>query len=152
VEAGVRLVTVDLRWWDFHKEGFDSQRRGFLPRFDQAYTALLEDMESRGLLDNTLIVAWGEIGRTPRVNNQAGRDHWPYVFSAAFAGGGVKGGRVVGSSDRIGGEPRDNPKLPHDVLATIYRHLGVNTNQMVNDQAGRPHYVLSEGKPIDELF
>jgi len=152
VEAGVRLVTVDLRWWDFHKEGFDSQRRGFLPRFDQAYSALLEDMEQRGLLDNTLIVAWGEFGRTPRVNNQAGRDHWPYAFSAAFAGGGVKGGRVVGSSDRIGGEPRDNPKLPHDVLATIYRHLGVNTRLSFADQAGRPHMVLAEGKPIDELF
>lgn len=152
VEAGVRLVTVDCRWWDFHKEGFDSQRRGFLPRWDQAYTALIEDLEDRGLLDSTLVVAWGEIGRTPRVNKEAGRDHWPYVFSAAFAGGGVRGGQVIGASDKDGALPRDNPKLPHDVLATIYRHLGVNTATNYIDAAGRPHPVLPEGKPIDELF
>ncbi|QDU94865.1 hypothetical protein Pla8534_26730 [Lignipirellula cremea] len=152
VEAGVRLVTVDLRWWDFHKEGFDSQRRGFLPRFDQAYTALIEDLEQHGLLEKTLVVAWGEIGRTPRINANAGRDHWPYVFSAAFAGGGVQGGRVVGSSDRQGGVPKDNPKLPHDVLATIYRHLGVDATQQYVDSSGRPHPVLPQGKAIDELF
>ncbi|MFT5522430.1 MAG: hypothetical protein ACI9HK_000374 [Pirellulaceae bacterium] len=152
VEAGVRLVTVDLRWWDFHKQGFDSQRRGFLPRFDLAYTALIEDLEQRGLLDDTLVVAWGEIGRTPRVNKDAGRDHWPYVFSAAFAGGGVRGGQVVGSSDKDGGVPQDNPKLPHDVLATIYRHLGIDTRALYTDPQGRPHPVLPEGSPIDELF
>jgi hypothetical protein len=152
VEAGVRLVTVDLRWWDFHVEGFDSQRRGFLPRWDQAYAALIEDLEQRGLLEKTLVVAWGEIGRTPRVNKNAGRDHWPYVFSAAFAGGGVQGGRVVGSSDRTGAEPQDNPKLPHDVLATIYRHLGVDAHAHNNDNAGRPRLVLPQGAPIEELF
>ena len=152
VEAGVRIVTVDLRWWDFHKEGFDSQRRGFLPRWDQAYTALIEDLEQRGLLESTLVVAWGEIGRTPRVNATGGRDHWPYVFSAAFAGGGVQGGRVVGSSDHQGAVPRDNPKLPHDVLATIYRHLGVDTKAQYTDSAGRPHLALAEGSRIEELF
>ena len=99
VEAGVRLVTVDLRWWDTHVQGFDSLRRGFLPRFDQAYSALIEDLADRGLMERTLVVAWGEFGRTPRVNKDAGRDHYPNVFSAALAGGKVKGGRVVGSSD-----------------------------------------------------
>jgi uncharacterized protein (DUF1501 family) len=152
VEAGVRIVTVDLRWWDFHKQGFDSQRRGFLPRFDQAYSALLEDLDARGLLDSTLVVAWGEIGRTPRINQDAGRDHWPYVFSAAFAGGGVQGGRVVGASDREGALPQDNPKLPHDVLATIYHHLGVDTKATYADSSGRPHVVLPEGMRIAELF
>ncbi len=152
VEAGVRIVTVDLRWWDFHKQGFDSQRRGFLPRFDQAYAALIEDLDERGLLDSTLVVAWGEIGRTPRVNTEAGRDHWPYVFSAAFAGGGVQGGRVVGSSDKDGAQPNDNPKLPHDVLATIYAHLGVDTQAKYADSSGRPHVVLPEGVRIGELF
>lgn len=152
VEAGVRLVTVDCRWWDFHKQGFDSQRRGFLPRWDKAYTALLEDMESRGLLESTLVVAWGEIGRTPRVNDQAGRDHWPYVMCGAFAGGGVKGGRIVGASDSLGAYPKDSPKTPHDVLATIYRHLGVDTKATYIDPSGRPLQVLQEGQPIEELF
>lgn len=152
VEAGVRLVTVDVRWWDFHKQGFDSQRRGFLPRWDRAFTAMIEDMEQRGLLKNTLVVAWGEIGRTPRVNDQAGRDHWPYVMCGAFAGGGVKGGRIVGSSDSQGAYPKDAPKLPHDVLATIYRHLGIDTKATYLDHSGRPHAVLQEGSPIDELF
>jgi arylsulfatase A-like enzyme len=152
VEAGVRIVTVDLRWWDFHKQGFDSQRRGFLPRFDQAYSALIDDLDERGLLASTLVVAWGEIGRTPRVNADAGRDHWPYVFSAAFAGGGVRGGQVVGSSDKDGAQPHDNSKLPHDVLATIYAHLGVDTQAKYADSSGRPHVVLPEGSRIDELF
>jgi hypothetical protein len=91
VEAGVRLVTVDLRWWDTHVLGFDSLRRGFLPRWDQAYSALVEDLTERGLMERTLVVAWGEFGRTPRVNNNAGRDHYPNVFSAALCGGKVKG-------------------------------------------------------------
>lgn len=152
VEAGVRMVTVDLRWWDFHKEGFDSQRRGFLPRWDRAYSALLEDLDQRGLLESTLVVAWGEFGRTPRVNKDAGRDHWPYLMSAALAGGGVQGGRVVGTSDATGSYPKDNRKQPHDVLATIYRHLDIDAQVNYLDHAGRPHSVLPHGTPIDELF
>lgn len=152
VEAGVRLVTVDLRWWDTHDDNFYSLREGFLPRFDQCYSALIEDLDQRGLLDTTLVVAWGEHGRTPRINKKAGRDHWGNAFSAALAGGGVKGGRVVGSTDRIAGEPRDNAKLPHDVLATIYRHLGIDTTAHYVDFTGRPFPVLPHGKPIDELF
>ncbi len=152
VEAGVRLVTVDLRWWDTHVKGFDSLRRGFLPRWDQAYTALIEDLHERGLLESTLVVAWGEFGRTPRVNNNAGRDHYPNVFSAALAGGKVKGGRVVGSSDAHGAFPRDNPKPPHDVLATIYDHLGIDTAKHYLNESGRPIQLLPYGKPIRELF
>ena len=151
VEAGVRLVTVDLRWWDTHVKGFDSLRRGFLPRWDQAYTALIQDLEERGLLDTTLVLAWGEFGRTPRVNNDAGRDHYPNVFSAAFAGGGVKGGRVVGSSDSKGAFPKDNPKTPQDVLATVYRHLGVDVHKSYLNNSGRPIPVLPSGTPILEL-
>lgn len=151
VEAGVRLVTVDLRWWDTHVLGFDSLRRGFLPRFDQAYSALIEDLDQRGLLESTLVVAWGEFGRTPRVNNKAGRDHYPNVFSAALAGGPVKGGRVVGSSDSKAAYPVSNPKKPQDVLATMYRHLGVDMHKHYLDNAGRPIPTLPSGKPIDEL-
>ncbi len=152
VEAGVRLVTVDCRWWDTHEDNFWSMENGFLPRWDQAYTALLEDLEQRGLLESTLVVAWGEFGRTPRVNKAAGRDHYPNAFSAALAGGGVQGGRVVGATDAKATVPAENPKIPQDVLATLYRHLGVDTATQYSDHAGRPHPVLPAGKPIDELF
>jgi hypothetical protein len=151
VEAGVRLVTVDLRWWDTHVKGFESLRLGFLPRWDKAYSALIEDLDQRGLLESTLVVAWGEFGRTPRVNDKAGRDHYPNVFSAAFAGGPIKGGRVVGSSDAVGAFPKANPKTPQDVLALIYRHLGVDYRAEYLNSTGRPIPVLPSGTPIDEL-
>jgi hypothetical protein len=151
VEAGVRLVTVDLRWWDTHVLGFESLRLGFLPRFDRAYSALIEDLDARGLLESTLVIAWGEFGRTPRVNNDAGRDHYPNVFSAALAGGPVKGGRVVGKSDAKGAFPKSAPKSPQDVLATLYQHLGIDTEAQYLTPSGRPHPVLPSGKPIAEL-
>ena len=151
VEAGVRLVTVDLRWWDTHVKGFESLRLGFLPRFDRAYSALIEDLDARGLLSSTLVIAWGEFGRTPKVNPDAGRDHYPNVFSAALAGGPVAGGRVVGESDAKGAFPKANPKTPQDVLAMLYRHLGIDTEQQYLNAAGRPITVLPSGKPIDEL-
>ena len=150
-EAGVRLVTVDCRWWDTHVEGIDSMKNGFLPRWDQCYSALIEDLDQRGLLDTTMVVAWGEFGRTPRVNKNNGRDHYPNVFSAALAGGPVKGGRVVGSSDSKGAFPLDNPKSPQDVLATIYQHLGIDTERHYIDHSGRPIITLPFGKPIEEL-
>jgi uncharacterized protein (DUF1501 family) len=144
-------VTVDLRWWDTHVLGFDSLRRGFLPRWDQAFPALLEDLEDRGLLESTLVVAWGEFGRTPRVNDKAGRDHYPNVFSAALAGGPIRGGRVLGSSDAKGAFPKDRPKAPQDVLATIYRHLGIDVDKHYVDASGRPIRALPFGDPITEL-
>ena len=152
VEAGVRLVTVDLRWWDTHVEGIDSMRNGFGARWDQAYTALIEDLHERGLLESTMVLAWGEFGRTPTLNAKNGRDHWPGVFSAALAGGGIQGGRVVGASDDKGAYPKDNPKAPQDVLATIYHHLGVDAKAEYLDSAGRPHPALPFGKRIEELF
>ena len=152
VEAGVRLVTVDCRWWDTHVEGMDSMRKGFLPRWDQSFSALIDDLDQRGLLKTTLVVAWGEFGRTPRVNKDSGRDHYPHVFSAALAGGPVKGGRVVGSSDAKGAFPKDNPKDPQDVLATIYQHLGIDTRKHYLDHSGRPIATLPFGQPVAELF
>ncbi len=151
VEAGVRLVTVDLRWWDTHVKGFESLKLGFLPRFDRAYSALIEDLDARGLLESTMVIAWGEFGRTPRVNNDAGRDHYPNVFSAALAGGPVKGGRVIGESDAKGAFPKTNPKSPQDVLATMYKHLGIDVDAQYLNLSGRPIVVLPSGKPIDEL-
>jgi uncharacterized protein (DUF1501 family) len=123
-----------------------------LPRWDQAYSALITDLDERGLLDSTMVLAWGEFGRTPRVNSTGGRDHYPNVFCAALAGGGVKGGRVVGESDSKGALPLENPKDPQDVLATVYRHLGVNTDEQYLDNNGRPHRALPFGEPIEELF
>jgi uncharacterized protein (DUF1501 family) len=151
VEAGVRLVTVDLRWWDTHVKGFESLREGFLPRWDRAFTALVEDLEQRGLLASTLVLAWGEFGRTPRVNADAGRDHYPNVFSAALVGGPVKGGRVIGESDAKGAFPKTNAKTPQDVLALVYQHLGIDTEAQYLNGAGRPIAVLPFGKPIEEL-
>lgn len=151
VEAGVRLVTVDLRWWDTHVKGFESLKLGFLPRFDRAYSALIEDLDNRGLLESTLVIAWGEFGRTPKVNNDAGRDHYPNVFSAALAGGPVKGGRVLGESDAKGAFPKKDPKSPQDVLATLYKHLGVDVTVQYVNNAGRPISVLASGAPIEEL-
>ncbi len=152
VQAGVRLVTVDCRWWDTHEDNFWALKNGFLPPWDQAFPTLIEDLAESGLLETTMVVAWGEMGRTPRVNANAGRDHWPGVFSVAMAGGGIQGGRVVGSSDHHAAAPKENPKIVQDVLATIYRHLGVKTTKQHVDLAGRPHPVLPCGKAIDELF
>jgi uncharacterized protein (DUF1501 family) len=112
----------------------------------------MDDLENRGLLETTLVLAWGEFGRTPRVNKDAGRDHYPNVFSAALAGGPVKGGRVVGESDSKGAFPKANPKTPQDVLATVYQHLGVNVHEHYLDGTGRPIAVLPSGKVIEELM
>jgi len=157
VEAGVRIVTVDCRWWDTHQDNFWSLKTGFLPQWDQAYSALIEDLDSRGLLDTTMVIAWGEMGRTPRVNHRAGqgragRDHWPNAMSAAIAGGGIRGGRAIGSTDSKAEYPKDNPKSPQDVLATVYRHLGVDYHEEYLDFTGRPRPVLPFGQPIEELF
>ena len=152
IEAGVRLVTVDLRWWDTHVKGYETMKDGFLPRWDRAYTALIEDLEQRGLLENTMVIAWGEFGRTPRVNATGGRDHYPNVFSAALAGGGIKGGRVVGASDAQGAFPAENAKTAQDVLATMYRHLGIDPSKTYEDHQGRPISILPHGTPVVELF
>src|SRR5262249_5714443 len=112
---------------------------------------LIEDLDQRGLLETTLVVAWGEFGRTPRVNNDAGRDHYPNVFSAALAGGPVKGGRVVGESDAKGALPQTNSKPPQDVLATIYGHPGTDTDKQYLNSAGRPIVTLPFGTPLLEL-
>ena len=152
VEAGVRVVTVDLRWWDTHVKGYETMRDGFLPRWDIAYPALLEDLHERGLNDDVMVIAWGEFGRSPKVNNTGGRDHYPHVFSASISGGGIRGGQVIGESDSKGAEPRERLIRPQDVLATMYRHLGIDTKKHYLDFAGRPHPVLPFGDPVEELF
>ena len=127
-------------------------RDGFLPRWDMAYPALLEDLHERGLNDDVMVIAWGEFGRSPKVNNTGGRDHYPHVFSASISGGGIRGGQVIGESDSKGAEPRERLIRPQDVLATMYRHLGIDTKKHYLDFAGRPHPVLPFGDPVEELF
>jgi hypothetical protein len=157
IEAGVGLVTVP---WVFKQseQNFDTHSRHFakmktilLPPVDRAFSALLEDLTQRGMLDETLIAWTGEFGRTPRINGSAGRDHWGRVYSTVLAGGGVRGGQVIGRSDSQGGVPADNPVHVSDFVATMYHALGYGPDTRVTDPIGRPHFVV-QGKPLVELF
>ncbi|HWG46224.1 MAG TPA: DUF1501 domain-containing protein [Gemmataceae bacterium] len=164
IEHGVRLATVNMFdtvfneiTWDCHADGgalattLDDYRDTLCPMFDRAYTALLDDLAERGLLESTLVVAMGEFGRTPQLNPRGGRDHWPGVWSMLFAGGGVRGGQVVGSSDRLGAEPRDRPVTPADVAATIYRLLGINGRLTMPGPDNQPMPIITAA-PIEELL
>jgi hypothetical protein len=122
-----------------------------LPPLDQAYSALLEDLALRGLLERTLVVAVGEFGRTPKINGTQGRDHWGMCGSAVLAGGGIRGGQVYGASDKIGAYPKDKPVSPEDLLSTIYYALGLAPEREIPDREGKPHR-LSDGRPLRELF
>jgi hypothetical protein len=151
VEAGVRFVTVyyspGISGWDTHKDNFNTLKNSRLPNTDTALSALLEDLHARGLLDETLVVWCGEFGRTPRINAEAGRDHWPQCYTVLLAGGGVRGGAVHGTSDPSGAFPKDDPVRPDDVAATMFAALGLDPATEVRDQLGRP-FPISRGEPI----
>jgi hypothetical protein len=132
--------------WDHHYRTFQTMQDRHGPWFDQAYSALLSDLESRGLLETTLVLAIGEFGRSPRINGNAGRDHWEHCYSALAAGGGVKGGRVIGESDRRAEYPRDRPLTPADLAATIHHAVGITSEQAAN--LG----IRVDGRIIEELF
>ncbi|HTU22217.1 MAG TPA: DUF1501 domain-containing protein [Gemmataceae bacterium] len=154
VEAGIPMITlysVGNRDWDTHGNNFASLKNTLLPPMDQGMSALLEDLASRGLLDETLVVWMGDMGRTPRINGSAGRDHWSFCYSVVLAGGGVRGGQVYGSSDRSAAYPSTNPVSPADIAATIYHCLGIEPDTQTTDQQGRP-LVLSAGKPLHALL
>ena len=151
VEAGVRFVTVNAGGWDTHANNFEELKKRKLPQFDEAWSALIQDLHRRGQLDNTLVLVWGEFGRTPRINKDAGRDHWPGAMSVVLAGGGLKAGQVVGQSDVKAEYPKERPLTPEDVLATMYRVLGVDQNIEYLNEAQRPVKVLNAGEPIREL-
>lgn len=157
IEAGVSLVTVPWMFLhstknlDTHSNHFKIMKELLMPPVDQAFSALLEDLSQRGMLDETLVVWTGEFGRTPRVNNNAGRDHWGAVYSTVLAGGGIRGGQTYGSSDKIGGQPLDNPVHARDLFATIYHALGFAHDTKVFDQVSRPHFFI-EGNPVAKLF
>jgi hypothetical protein len=157
VEAGVTLVTVTTEsrgagHWDSHSNNFGMLKTFHLPNLDQIATALVDDLDQRGLLDSTLVAIMGEMGRTPRVNKAAGRDHWPQCGFALFFGGGVKEGCVLGSSDRIGAYPADHPVSPGDLVATIYHLLGVDPALMLPDLTGRPVAIAHGGRPVREML
>jgi hypothetical protein len=169
VEAGVPLVTVFWQndgitnvsvYWDTHSRNFIDLKTRLCPVTDQAFSALLDDLEQRGLLDETLVVWTGEMGRTPRVGQAVeggagagkdGRDHWAGVFPSVLAGGGIKGGVVHGSSDRYAAYPDTNPTPPSDLAATVYHCLGVDPHMLLRDRLGRP-MTLCEGKPIEAVL
>jgi len=169
VEAGVSLVTVNWEdetkisstntCWDTHKDNFPKLKNLLCPMFDQCFSAFLEDLDDRGLLETTLVVAVGEFGRTPTMgqftqsNNteESGRDHWPHAFTALLAGGGVRGGQVYGKTNRHAGYVSENPVSPADLSATIFHHLGIDTSQHYFDQFQRFPQEICEGRPILNL-
>ena len=152
VEAGARVVTLNFGRWDFHSDNFNGMRDTHLPQFDQGLSALIEDLHARGLDKDVAVVAWGEFGRTPLINKDAGRDHWPQVGGGLLAGGGFRTGQVIGSTDRLGGEIVDRPVHFSEVLATLYRHLGIDPAEAsLRDHTGRPQYVLDNPTPLPEL-
>ncbi|MFT4556708.1 MAG: hypothetical protein ACI92S_002058, partial [Planctomycetaceae bacterium] len=164
VESGVRFVTIntfltvfDEITWDIHGSkpftSIEGMKNDVAPMYDQAYSALISDLTERGMLDDTMVCNLAEFGRTPRVNPAGGRDHWPQCFTTYFAGGGVQGGHVVGRSDPIGGVPDERPCDPGNIIATIFKSLGYDTESHLPGPAGRPFPLVDFGKqPIDELF
>ena len=164
IEAGVRFVTVNTFMtvfnelsWDIHGSlpfiSVEQMKKDVAPMYDQAYSALIEDLVERGMLDDTLVCNLAEFGRTPRINPAGGRDHWPQCWTIYFAGGGVQGGRVVGRSDPIGGVPVERPVEPSEVVATIYHSLGLDPETHLPGPQGRPYPLVDYGKhPIKELF
>ena len=152
IEAGVRFVTLNTGYWDDHgniKKALDNK----LPRHDRALGVLIEDLSERGLLDDTLVVSAGEFGRTPKMNNKAGRDHWPQAQSILLAGGGYRHGQGIGATNDKAEHPIDRPVSPADFCAIVYRALGIDPHQeVVKDFSGRPHFLLQGGVVPPELL
>lgn len=168
VEAGTRLVTIvwggpinaPLDYWDTHQGNFPKQKDKLIPIFDKCYSALLDDLQERGLMDDTLVVAMGEFGRTPRVGqitanggtDATGRDHWPFCYSITLAGAGVRGGQVIGRSDETTYTYEERPVTPMDLTATIYHAMGIDHKAEMHDQLNRPLPIVRDGEPVYELW
>jgi len=153
VEAGARCVTLAFSRWDHHGDNFGALRQD-LPLLDQGVSALIEDLHQRGLDKDVSVVVWGEFGRTPTINKDAGRDHWSRVSCGLLACGGMKTGQVIGATDRLGGEATDRPVQFGDVFATLYNNLGIDVSKVtVTDLSGRPQYLVDAGcAPLRELI
>lgn len=165
IERGTRFVTVNhfdtvfnITCWDMHADGgglnntHKDYERHLCPQFDQAFTALLEDLEERGLLEETVIAVLSEFGRTPKLNPRGGRDHYPSAWTNFFAGGGIKGGQVIGSTDKIGAAPHDRPVRPPEVVASVYRAMGIDLETTMMPGPGSRPIRLIDAEPIRELF
>jgi hypothetical protein len=150
VEAGVTFVTVHMGGWDHHA-AIEPAMKSVLPILDRAVAGLVQDLSQRGLYDRVALCVCGEFGRTPRINPDKGRDHWGEAGFVVLGGGGLKTGQVVGSTTAKGEFPKDRPVRPEDMLATLYYVLGIDTTQTFLDRSGRPHPILSQGRPIAEL-
>jgi len=151
VEAGVGCVTLSIGGWDTHSNNFTSLKRQ-LPQVDKGVANLVKDLHERGLGDDVLVVMWGEFGRTPKINMNAGRDHWPSVMSAMVAGGGMKMGQMIGASTERAERPKDRPYHVQNVLATFYQVLGIDPAQTFADGSGRPQYILDNRSTVSELL
>lgn len=152
VEAGARVVTLAFSRWDYHSNNF-GQLREDLPLLDAGLTALITDLHERGMDKDVSVICWGEFGRTPKINDKAGRDHWPRVNSALLACGGMRHGQVIGSTDKQGAEPADRPVAFGEVFATLYRQLGIDVTKVtLPDHAGRPQYLVDSHLPMRELI
>ena len=152
VEAGARVVTLNFGRWDFHSNNHATAKNTHLPMFDRGLATLIADLYERGLGDDVSVVAWGEFGRTPRINKTAGRDHWPQVGGGLIAGGGMQTGQVIGSTDRHGAVPKDRPVHFGEVFATLYRNLGLDPAAMtLPDLSGRPQYIVDGHVPLPEV-
>jgi uncharacterized protein (DUF1501 family) len=152
VEVGVRCVAVDFGSWDTHRDNFKTLKTRLLPTFDAGVAALLADLHDSGLLDNTVVWCTGEFGRTPKVNSNAGRDHWARAMSMIMAGGGIKGGQVIGKTDDKAAEPTDLPYSPDDAAASFLHALGIDHHKEYHTPTGRPVMISRHGNPIRELF
>jgi uncharacterized protein (DUF1501 family) len=152
VEAGVRCVSISLSDFDTHGDNFPRMRH-LLPILDVGLSALVDDLEDRGMLDEVVIVVWGEFGRTPRINRNGGRDHWPAVSPALLVGGGIRGGQAIGETDRWAGEVLGGAVTFQDVTATLYHLLGLDPHRpgTLSDASGRPHALVETGRVIDAL-
>jgi hypothetical protein len=164
VEQGTRFVNVtwDMFWtrpgkldgsgWDTHQRNFGILKEVLLPNYDQTFSGLMWDLESSGLLEETLVVVMSDMGRTPVINKNAGRDHWTFCYSVLFAGAGIQGGTIYGSSDDKAAYVKDKPVSPADICATIYRCLGIDPNMTIPDPGGQPVPVSLDGQPIEEIL
>jgi uncharacterized protein (DUF1501 family) len=152
VERGVRFVTVTKGGWDHHANIFTQLDEGMLADLDQTLSALLTDLKERGMLERTLVLCMGEFGRTPTVNYAVGRDHWPDVASVVIAGGGVRGGQILGASDAKGAYPAERPVTPGDLAATLYHCLGIHPEKEYHTRDGRPVKILAQGEVVRELL